>query len=53
MVEVGRDLPAELAGIGLSEVDLIFLAVEPEPQGLVSGAAIKVVFEFDSEPFSS
>jgi len=50
MLDVGRDLPAELAGIRLSEVDLVFHAAEPEPQRLVCGASIKVVFEFDTDP---
>jgi hypothetical protein len=51
MFDVGRDLPAERTGILLAEVDLVFRAVEPEPQRLVSWAAIKVVFEFDSDPY--
>jgi len=50
MVNVGRDLPAEPAGILLAEVDLVVGAAEPEPQRLIRWAAIKVVFEFDSDP---
>jgi hypothetical protein len=50
MFDVGRDLPAELAGILLAEVDLVFGAAEPEPQRLIRWASIKVIFEFDSDP---
>ena len=50
MFDVGRDLPAEPAGILLAEVDLVFGAAEPEPQRLICWASIKVVFEFDSDP---
>jgi hypothetical protein len=38
MVNVGRDLPAEPAGILLAEVDLVVGAAEPEPQRLIRRA---------------
>ena len=50
MFNVGRDLPAEPAGVLLAEVDLVVGAAEPEPQRLIRWASIKVVFEFDSDP---
>jgi len=49
MFDVGRDLPAERAGILLIEIDLVVRAAQPEPQRLVCWASIKVVFEFDSD----
>src|SRR6266566_967174 len=50
MFDVGRDLPAESAGILLAEVDLVLQAAYPEPQRLHCWASIKVVFEFYSDP---
>jgi hypothetical protein len=50
VVDVGRDLLAEGGGVLRAEVDLVVGAVEPEPQRLVGWAAVKVVFEFDSDP---
>src|SRR5438876_11754003 len=50
MFDVGRDLPAERAGVLLTEIDFVFGAAEPEPQRLDCWASIKVVFEFDSDP---
>jgi hypothetical protein len=48
--DVGRDLPAEPAGILLAEVDLVFGAAQPEPQRLLRWTSIKVVFEFNNDP---
>src|SRR5262249_60552924 len=49
VLDVGRDLPAEPAGVLLAEVDLVVHAAEPEPQRLIRRAFIKVVLDVGRE----
>jgi hypothetical protein len=44
VVNERRELFAELRGVLLAQVDLVFRAAHPEPHGLVRRSAIKIVF---------
>jgi hypothetical protein len=49
MFDVGRDLPPELAGVLLAEVDLVVGAAEPNRSIWSAGPPSRVVFEFNGD----
>jgi hypothetical protein len=44
MVDERRELPAELCGVLLAQVDLVFRAAHAEPHGLIRRPAVKIIF---------
>jgi hypothetical protein len=50
MVDKRRELFAELRGVLLAQIDLVFRAGHAEPHGLVRRSTVKVVFQRDDCP---
>jgi hypothetical protein len=44
MIDKRRELFAELRGVLLTQVDLVFRAAHAEPHGLIRRPAVKIVF---------